>query len=525
MKLDEIEEVYLFFTFLFSFCITCIILFSKIDCKHSSCISIFFAIFFLTFYFYQPFLLCLDRLKSYVNYYSLEKIDFDIAQFLDWEYKIIGWVGTGFSNFVLPFHKHYVLSGYWTICGKLKDAAKRYLKEKMGYLIIIVLYIAISYIIYRAKDKDKEVEKYSSEAANFILNAIQLPGYFEALWYLGAYFPFLICQLRVEFDLLKSDAYYNQLAENIKKSLEDDQAKVEKSCEHLYYISAKFIDDNIQKEKISSYLDFVKENKDNLKIKFESEKELEKKNKELEKEINLDNFMEKLASAVRSLKKRFFRVLRKLYIVEILCKESEQKNGCCYYFFPIGMAIFGILVFVYEISLYTVEYKNLRKPNELLKDYMFSIFISFIYFSSIFYSVTRKNYLSEQNIYGIKKSDNLCLLNFTEAISGLIEPVSFLFIGTKALGIFQLRDNMTFMETFDIPLVENIFIGLNFNDVYKIYIIIRIIIVLLAFFLTLAVNKVEIKMCCCKDRYLVNSTVNDMNSDSASMNICFCKKS
>ena len=44
---------------------------------------------------------------------------------------------------------------------------------------------------------DKEVEKYSSEAANFILNAIQLPGYFEALWYLGAYFPLLICQLRV----------------------------------------------------------------------------------------------------------------------------------------------------------------------------------------------------------------------------------------------------------------------------------------------------------------------------------------
>ena len=93
------------------------------------------------------------------------------------------------------------------------------------------------------------------------------------------------------------------------------------------------------------------------------------------------------------------------------------------------------------------------------------------------------------------------------------------------MGIFQLRDNMTFMETFDIPLVENIFIGLNFNDVYKIYIIIRIIIVLLAFFLTLAVNKVEIKMCCCKDKYLINSTINDMNSDSAAMNICFCKKS
>ena len=174
------------------------------------------------------------------------------------------------------------------------------------------------------------------------------------------------------------------------------------------------------------------------------------------------------------------------------------------------MAFFGILVFFFEISLYAVEYKSLRTPSELVEDYIFSIFISFIYFSSIFYSVIRKNYLSKQNIYEIRKSDNLCLLNFTETISGLIEPVSFLFIGTKALGIFQLRDNITFMETFDIPIVENIFIGLNFNDVYKVYIAIRLVIVLSAFFLTLSVNKIEIKICCSKDCYLVNSTINDL---------------
>ena len=525
MKLDDCEKSYLIFTFLFSFCLTCIILLIKIDCKHCSFIAIFFAVFFLTFYFYQPFLLCLDRLKSFVNYYSLEKKDFDIDYFLDWEYFIIGWVGTIFSHFILPFHKHYVLSGYWTFCGKLKDSAQRWWKDKRRDLIIIVLYIAISYIVYRARDKDKEVKKYSSGAADFILNALQLPDYFEALWYLGAYFPFLICQLRIEFDLFKSDAYYIQLVKNITNSLENDKAKIEKSCEHLYYISAKFIDDNIQKGKISDYLDFIKENKDNLKIKFEFEEVLEKKNEELEKEINIDNFIEKLTSAVRSLKKRFFQVLRKIYIVDILRKESEQKNCFCYCLFPFGMAFFGILVFFFEISLYAVEYKSLRTPSELVEDYIFSIFISFIYFSSIFYSVIRKNYLSEQNIYGIRKSDNLCLLNFTETISGLIEPVSFLFIGTKALGIFQLRDNMTFMETFDIPIVENIFIGLNFNDVYKVYIAIRLVIILSAFFLTLAVNKIEIKICCSKDRYLVNSTINDMNSDSVANNICFCKKS
>ena len=122
--------------------------------------------------------------------------------------------------------------------------------------------------------------------------------------------------------------------------------------------------------------------------------------------------------------------------------------------FPYWNGNFWILVFFFEILLYNEENKSLRALSELVEDYIFSIFISFIYFYSIFYSVMRKNYLSKQNIYGIRKSGNLYLLNSTETISGLIVIV------------------------------------------YKIYIVIRIIIVLLAFFLTLAVNKIEIKICC-----------------------------
>ena len=40
---------------------------------------------------------------------------------------------------------------------------------------------------------------------------------------------------------------------------------------------------------------------------------------------------------------------------------------------------------------------------------------------SIYYSVVTTNCLTKQNLYGIRQSDSLCLLKFTETISGLTE--------------------------------------------------------------------------------------------------------
>jgi len=524
MELNNNEIVYLMFSFLFSFFLTLILLLIKIDYKYSSFVSIFFAVFFLTFYFFQPFLLCIDRLQSYITYYSLEKPNLDIKDFLDWEFFLIGWAGVIFSNFILPFHKHYALSGYFSICEKLKDSFFRYLNDKAPYFIIVILYSIICYSIYRASDKDKEIEEYSFGVANFILNALQLPDFFNALWYLGSYFPLLLCHLRVEFDCFKSGEYYAKLIKNIEDSLKNDQDKLIKNFEHLCFIFEKFIHDNIRKEKLSAYIDFIENNEDKFKIKVEGKRILEKVNNELEKEINIKNFEEKLADAIRSIKKRILKIPKKIYELANLVKESEKKNYTCYCIFPLVMLIFGLVILIFEISLYAYDYKGLRTPLEFVKDFFFSIFISFIYFSIILYSVIRTNYLTSQNIYGIRQSDTLCLLKFTEIISGLIEPVSFLFIGTKALGIFDLRDNMIFMENFDIPLVENIFVRLKFNDIYDVYISIRIIYLAYALTLTMGCYKIQIKNCCKEGSYFINTKINDMNSESITNNICFCKK-
>ena len=189
------------------------------------------------------------------------------------------------------------------------------------------------------------------------------------------------------------------------------------------------------------------------------------------------------------------------------------------------MLVLGLFILAFEISLSLHEYNNIRNPLEFSDDFFFSICISLMYFAVMYYSVLRKNCLTEQNLYGRKQSDSLCLLNFTETISGLIEPLSFLFIGTKALGIFDLRDNITFMDSFDMPIIENIYIGIEFKDAYNSYISMRLIIMAVAFFLTLTLNRVKIPKCCKKDEYYINVKINDMNPDnSPSNNICCCQK-
>ena len=159
MGLSSIEKEYLIISFFFALILACILILIKINYKDSSIISIFFAVFFLTFYFYQPLLLLVDRLKSYTLYYSLEKPHFDIDDFLRIEYIIIGYIGTVFSNLILPIHTDFTLSGYDTFCKRFKDAIKRYIKKKIIFLIIAVVYIIVSFILYKARNNDEEIKK------------------------------------------------------------------------------------------------------------------------------------------------------------------------------------------------------------------------------------------------------------------------------------------------------------------------------------------------------------------------------
>jgi len=513
MELNKYEISYLIISFLFSLSLSCILILIKVDCKNATCISTILALFFLIFYFYQPFLLCIDRLKSYIIYYSLEKPNFDIEYFLDWEYNIIGWVGLGFSNFILPFHRNYIFSGYLDKGDRIKDSFKRWIKEKYGDLIIVLVDLLVSYIIEKEKHKKNKLEEFSFELANYILNAFQIPEVFNALWYLGSFFPLLFGQMRIENECCCNSKKYNdQYKNNIKESLNKDQKKLEENYSDMLFICKKFIDDVKKKEELNKFMNIVENNKGKFKLELINEKELKEKQKKYEKEITLDNFKDKLASAFRSMKKRIYKLPKKFYEYQLLDKKSKQYNNQCNVIYSGLMLLFGALIFVFEISLYYVEYKSIRNPLEFEKDFIYSLVISLIYFSVVYYSVVTTNCLTKQNLYGIRQSDSLCLLKFTESISGLIEPLSFLFIGTKALGIFNLRDNLTFMETYDIPIIEAIFIGLKFKDIYNIYIHLRLFILALALGLTFKIDKITIKSCCKGDSYLIKTTINDMNS-------------
>lgn len=506
MGLNKYEYYYLIFCFIISFILACLLLLIRINFSESSCVSILFALFFLTFYFYQPFLICIDRLKSYVSYYSLEKPKFDISYFLKYEFQIIGWVGTGFSNFILPMHKDYILSGYGSRCGKVKDVICRLFKKWRFKIVLLLIYIIVSYILYRIKDKDKDIEEKSIGLADFLKNCLILLDFFKALWYLGAFFPLLISQLKIECDSCKCPEYYNQLINNIDISIQNDQKKLIKCFEELYYISITFIKNNIRRLQVSDLLNSIKESQEILKIKLpETEKELEDINKKLKEEVNADNFEEKIISGIRAMIKRLSKIPRKIYERANLYREINNKNNCFYYIFAISMVVFGTVTIGFELTLYFIDYNQISSPRNFTYDYIWAFVISFFYFAVLYYAILKKNSLTQQNLYGIKQSDTLCLLNFTEEISGMITPLSFLFVGTKAMGIFQLRDYMTFMETFDMPLVENIFITLNFKDIYYMYISIRLIVIAVSFVCTFFLNTIEINCCCCcKFKWKIN---------------------
>ena len=130
---NEKELFYLVSSLVFSIIISFRLIIYKINFKNSSIISIFFAVFFLVCYIFQPFLLALDYTYSIFFYYHKDVRNMRIDNFLKLEYKTIGWIGTIFSNVILPLSEDYILSGYFTFKKKLYDSIKRLLK-KIGIL-------------------------------------------------------------------------------------------------------------------------------------------------------------------------------------------------------------------------------------------------------------------------------------------------------------------------------------------------------------------------------------------------------
>ena len=79
----------------------------------------------------------------------------------------------------------------------------------------------------------------------------------------------------------------------------------------------------------------------------------------------------------------------------MLEKKSNENNNQCNVIFSGLMLLLGFLILIFEITLYFVEYKSIRNPLEFEKDFIYSLVISFVYFSVVYYSVVTTNCLTK----------------------------------------------------------------------------------------------------------------------------------
>ena len=133
-------------------------------------------------------------------------------------------------------------------------------------------------------------------------------------------------------------------------------------------------------------------------------------------------------------------------------------------------------------------------------------FIKFAFFVILYFSSIKLNSLTEQNIYGNKQSDTICLLEFAKNISGLITPLSLITLdkNTKNISFDKTKNNIIFLRNFGIPLVENYFINVKFQDVYFIYTTIKVIIFIISFILSFFKHSITIKICGKEFKFKIN---------------------
>lgn len=503
------ELFYLLASLIFSIIISLRLIIYKINFKNSSNISIIFALFFLVCYIFQPFLLALDYSYSLFFSYNNEVRNMKIDTFLKYEYKIVGWIGATFSNVILPLSKDYILSGYFTVGKKICDSIKR-LFIKVGILLIvfaIFLILSITFFII----KGGGVYYGTKNLLDFILNILIIPGFLKSFFYLGSYFILLKDELRMEWNICRSENYLKRLVGIIKYYLDKDKSKLIEAYKNLKFISDKYLMKNtlIKKTYILNLVKKVENEQENLQVNLTYSENIECK-------INLNNYLEVLSSSIRNIKTTVYQIPRKIFVLQNISKKMTKKKCLFYCLVPITMIYLGIYWIFFELFSSHFKYSEIKSKNEIIENFRLGLEKIFLYFILAYYSVIKHNSITEQKIYGTCQSDTICLLNFSKSISGLITPLSFIALGTKYFGIFNnLRENENciFIKYFNLPIIENIFITLTFKDVYFIYIFIRFIFILASFILSIFVHNIKIKGCCwkCKN-YKLKFKVNDKNN-------------
>ena len=155
---------------------------------------------------------------------------------------------------------------------------------------------------------------------------------------------------------------------------------------------------------------------------------------------------------------------------------------------------FVAIVNSYYISYHSYLIDKIQLDLPTHNDYFLNLFYKFCIFFILYFSSIKLNSLTEQNLYGNKMSDTICLLEFAKTPLSLISLDKNIF-DKNTLNIAFGRKNIIFLRNFGIPLVENYFINVKFQDVYFIYNMIKATIFIISFILSFIKHSITIKIC------------------------------
>ena len=537
INMDEIESRILILIFLglaMSIIFALLILLFKIDWKNTTVISFIFALFFSIAYFFQPFLVTIDYLFFLYESSKLRERNYErIDKAFTLVYKIVGYVGTCFSLILLPIFKNFYFSGYFKFHQKLGDSIKRFFRDDLfKYYIIaipvsIILIVGIIFYFIR-----KEIVLNTKD---LVLNCLIIPGIFKCLLYIGCYLPILLSELNFAIDCIcKSKEKYNNILKGvILKYLDKDKNNLKKAFVEIIKNKTK-ININLTQEQKAQIENTIKKCEE---CKDESKQDIIKKNEIINEEIEkLPLIFEKaiynlFCDSLTKINEVLLTIPRKTYVYENIQKKFEKEYRVIFVLLWTLMILIGIFVFGIEIFGNFFNYSESRNEyNKItISKCMRLFFYLLFYHMVVFFSVLKRNSITNQMLYGRKNSDTLCLLNFATEISGLITPVSFIVIYSKVFGIYDYdepfekitnnnfypHNNMIFTRTYKYIIIENIKplfnLDITFKKTFYIYVAIKSCILILFFFGTFCFHSLTIKLgCCCPKKKCCKKKCDDI---------------
>ena len=432
--------------------------FPKKEVKFAFYLSIIVFGFVIFFIILIPF----DVVVTEYNYQNNYKSN-NFLTFLPYYYLSFGYFSQIVGDILCPILILNNTSAFYEFFPKIKNIAKRFVTEETIHLKALVL-LAGSFPVIRYMLKNNSTK---FEVLKTILNYLKFLPYLKSLYYIGYCCQEFVYKyirrkvknrefytiwklgkiakyyfrekdvIQLKYRKIKSkykkikdrlpkefkDAY-NKL-KNMKRECMSNHVLVHKSNMKRVKEIAEKNQDTINSDK---KLEVIKDYDPNIKEKLTenrknnisdilnettkdediSKEELIKSNTELYKEYIWDNCNDKnknfLLEEMTQVKRNLISIQRKSFLmnrkgIKLLLDNDEEPNCAI----PLGIAIFYIILFLFEMPWSIYDWF----PNEFGYNLLIS-FISISFYSFIFiYSVIHHKYLSGNYIFGNRKSDSV----------------------------------------------------------------------------------------------------------------------